>query len=90
MDDIIRMLEWAFDFKQACRVQGDPESLHLVGREDGIGHTGFIFQGQEDEPARRAGPLSYDDMACQADRLAIGNLLEVGGSLESSFLQYGS
>ena len=79
MNHPVDALQGPPDLHQACGVEGNPESLGLVGGHDGVGKACFIFEGQEEEALRRTGPLAHNDVPRGVDRGAIGGTPQFGG-----------
>ncbi len=53
-------LEGAFDNERGILGYDEAEPFENGGIDDGIGHAGFIFEGQEDNAFSGSGPLAAD------------------------------
>src|ERR1051326_1326046 len=89
-DDVVLMLEDAFDQHEAHRHQFDTIFFEQVGCDDGVGDPGLVFQAQKYESMRGARPLASDDAAGSLHPFSIGRGLEFECSQYSLLAQFGA
>jgi len=64
--------------------------VQKIGRDNGIGHPGFIFQAEEQEPFSGSWTLPRDHASTNAQTSAAGNGFEAGGGINPQCLHFGT
>src|ERR1700752_99480 len=64
--------------------------MKQVGRDDGVGDAGFIFQADKDKTFGRSGALARDDAASDAETLAARNLAQFAGTANPHGIEPGA
>ena len=65
------VLDFALDGKEGFLGDGEAPLFEELCGNNGVGHAGFIFEADEDESLRGAGPLPRDDHAGDAHAPAV-------------------
>ena len=78
--DAVGGLEAAFNEEEAFLGDGEAEFLEEGRRDDGVADAGFVFEADEDKAFRGAGALAADDVAGDANSLAMFATREVDGA----------
>ena len=58
-------------------------SVKQIGRDDGVGHSGFIFQTEKNKSFCGSGTLADDDASSDAKALAVGNIAQFAGAADA-------
>lgn len=77
---IVLILQDAFNRQKAFAGQQQTIAVKKSGRDDGIGHTGFIFQTDKDKSLGSAWTLANDDATSNANPSAAGNVAQFAGA----------
>ena len=82
LDDVnaVGGLEAAFDEEKTFLGDGEAKFFEELRRDDGIGDAGFVFEADENEAFGGAGALATDDVAGDADDLAVLAIREIDGA----------
>src|SRR5271166_3418340 len=79
-DDVVLMLQDAFNGEEALARQEQTVLMKQVGRDDGVGHAGFIFQADKNKTFGGTRALADDDAASDAQPLAAGKVAQIAGA----------
>jgi len=82
-DDIILILQNAFDHEKAFGDQQKAIFVEQVGMDDRIGDSGFIFEAEEEKAFGGAGTLASDDAASDAEALTVSEGFERRGGADA-------
>src|SRR5689334_16348960 len=64
--------------------------MKQVGRDDGVGNSGFIFQAEKDKSLGGAGALADNNAASDAEALAAGNTAQFAGATNAHGIEPGA
>src|SRR5688572_22259460 len=77
MDDVVDVLDGAFEKKELALNHGGAISIQNIRRDDDVRDACFIFETHEDEAFRSSRPLSCDHAARHANQAAVGSVREI-------------
>ena len=82
LDDVnaVGGLEAAFDEEKTFLRDGEAKFFEELRGDNGVGDAGFIFEADENETFRRSRPLPANNVASNANRLAMLPVRQIDGA----------
>ena len=78
--DVVGVLDLAFDDEKVFLRDEEALFFEELRRDDGVGDAGFVFEADEDKTFGGAGSLTANDVAGDANALAVAGFWEIRGA----------
>ena len=79
-EDVFASLQAAGDLEEGLLGDDEAELFEKFGADDGVADAGFVLEADEDHTFRGAGTLAADDVARDADDLAVASAGDIDGA----------